>query len=161
MKQVSVEQRGRPLDASETGREGGPELPQAWKAAMLQLSQCCGKECRAETAVGTLGRPAGPGPPSGAARGHVLCRARRVPTRLEAQAEGRSEPRMHVRTRARGSRWWHRWNQPRTDGNTGIPEDAKNRARQCPWTIWSHDHLSGRRWGQVITQDNQRQGLQI
>lgn len=54
-----------------------------------------------------------------------------IPTRLEAQAEGRSEPTMPMRMRARGSRWWHTWNHPRTDGNTGIPEDAKNRAHQC------------------------------
>ena len=68
---------------------------------------------------------------------------------------------MPVRMRARGSRWWHRWNRPRADGNTGMPEDAKNRARQCPWTIWSHDHLSGRQRGWMTTKVTQHQGLQI
>ena len=42
---------------------------------------------QSRNSCGTLGRPAGPGPPSGTERGHILCRARRVPTRLK-QREG-------------------------------------------------------------------------
>ena len=159
MKQASVEQREASLwmhlrpdgreDLSFHSLEGSSATASSVPQEGVQSRNSCGD----------AGEPDGPWASEWhSARPHSLSGTQST---YNAQAEGRSEPRTHVRMRARSSRWWHRWNQPRSDGNTGIPEDAKSRARQCPWTIWSHDHRSGRQRGQVTTQDSQHQGLQI
>ena len=149
-------ERNRPLDASETSlwmhlRPDGREDLSFQKPGRRQLYRfpsATGRGGKEKWLWEHWGRPTGPRPPSGAVRGHILCRACGYPQdwRLK-QREGVS----------RRCPWG--WGHVAADG--GIPEDAKNRAHQCWWTIWSHDHLSGRQRGQVTTKVTQHQGLQI